>query len=63
MPINLKELIGDEYDEELRDLLITTSVITKRFATKMEEAHRAKEKGEKCYGQSERACNRAGRGC
>ena len=63
MPFNLKELIGDEYDEELRDLLITTSVITKRLATKMEEAHRAKEKGEKCYGQNERACDCTGRDC
>ncbi|WP_298031031.1 hypothetical protein [uncultured Dysosmobacter sp.] len=59
MPLNLKDLIGDEYDEELRDLLITTSVITKRLATKMEEAYRTREKGEKCYGQNERACNRA----
>ena len=37
---------ADVYDEELRDILITISVITKRLATKMEKAAKSESKNE-----------------
>lgn len=37
----------DTYDEELRDILIAISVITKRLATKMENAARSESQESK----------------